>query len=158
MSHALRCNLLDTLSGVELQHETIVSTDVIDWIICKNLKFLRIKLIEDVSEQDMLRYIQYCPQLLSLNLWDFEADAQAVLHKSRRFDDSTGDTIVYLRELDEQSIATILQTCKQLKCLRVIGLAPTIWFTLLLRMLPHCAQFDENKYQETDDFLDEVDH
>lgn len=79
-------------------HEEIITPDMMNWFMKRAIKPLNIKLSEDITNDDVLELSQYCPNLLSLNTCDFDADAQEVQQNSRLVDDDDAD--YYIRNFD----------------------------------------------------------
>lgn len=149
LNSVARRNVIDAYIGAEIHKETIVSTEMIEWVIGRQIKTIRVKLIEDVSEQDLLRLVASCPQMVSINTWDIEEDAQAILDSVRLHDDS--DATYNVRWLTEESLTTVLLTCTALRNLHIIDMIPSEWFNIFPRIAPLCTQLDFKYFYNNDE-------
>lgn len=143
---SLRPGLLDAFVGLTLHGEQIISTEMIDWVMSKGVKLLRVKIIEDVRQDELLRFVEYCPQLISLNTWGFEDDCKFALKKSRIGDDKNAEYEAESFSVD--AVATISQTCKQLKCFRLCDADPSEWFPTFSHIVPLFSHLEEFVYRE----------
>lgn len=112
------------------------------------------KLIEDISRESLLQFTEYCPQLLSLNTWDFDYDAQVVLvlKKIRMEDDS--DAEYTCREVSVDDVGKMLQHCPHPKSTRQYDVPFEIhWTITFIQIMDLCAQVDEINYKEPELFL-----
>lgn len=58
LNNSLRSGLLDSFAGLTLHGEQIISTEMIDWAMSKEIRLLRVKLIEDVTQEDLIRFVE----------------------------------------------------------------------------------------------------
>lgn len=146
--------LLSVLTGAEIQHEVILTPDVIHWITNRKFKPLRVKLIEDVSTEELLQFTKYNPQLVSLSTWDFDDNAQSMqirYETDRNRNNNNGDMIGNrnCKRLDELTLTTILHLCPRLRCLRVHEMSIVEWCDIFVRNIGLFIHLDEVVYQES---------
>lgn len=155
LNKSMRPSLRNLLQDAEVELEAIVFRELVDWVVLKGIKPLRVKLI-DATEEHLYLLIDHCPQLQSLNTWYFEDDAQEVLRKRLppNVDEAACDTC----SLDERDLTSLLESCQQLKCLRLCCDMEDaeLWdtFTNIVHLIKH---LDEVCCRETEDPGDEID-
>lgn len=155
LNKAARPSLLSVLTGAEIHHEVILSPNVINWIRCRKIKLLRVKLVDDITIEDLLQFTRYSPHLLSLNTWDFDAGTdfmQSIYDidsdsQSTNSTDTLGSERIY-RKMDEQAVRTILQHCPQLRCLRLHEMKIREWCDIFMHNIGRFAHLDEVNYVE----------
>lgn len=147
-----RETLHEALFGSEIPFETIITPEIIEWIMNKGIRPLQIKITEDITANDMLRFTEFCPQIKSIDTCRYEDDVQDVQEKSRMDDDD--DAEYEARDMDETSLSNILLICKSLKKLRICDFQPEEWWDVLPRIMPMCGQLDELTYNEPRPFND----
>lgn len=148
LNHILRPSLLEVFVDAKLEKETVVSLDIIDWITSRKIQPLRIKLIEDITGEDLSMFLDYCTELVSLNTWDFQVDAQVALKKSRQNDDNTLTYDGEFCEFSEEFVIAILKSSTHLKSLSICDMSLLQWFRMFPNIVHLCGNMEEINFRE----------